>query len=204
MRRFRVTSLYIRQNPWNVQYHEPGCNLWTLGDSDVSGKILPLQQTYGWPLNNTRFKGADLCTVENQSITYGQLSTSEIPLLWWFSIWQSYSTIVFTIEKYPHVSGPMEFKPMLFKGPLLNSGARCWQGGRLCLCTGRGIWEISLYLALNYAVNLKIFKNNYHNKEVLRRFVVLRQSHPTDGACYLLSQPAHTHTHTHTQLSAVS
>lgn len=87
---------------------------------------------------------------------------------------------------------------MLFKGQLLNSGARCWQGGRLCLCTGRGMWEISLYLALSYAVNLKIFKNNYHNKEVLRRFVVLRQSHPTDGACYLLPQPTHTHIHIHT------
>ena len=45
-----------------------------LVDSDVSGKVLPLQQIYRWPLNNTRFKGADLCTVENQNIAYGQLS----------------------------------------------------------------------------------------------------------------------------------
>ena len=80
------------------------------------------------------------------------------------------------------------------------------------MCRGGSIWQISApssQLCCESKIALKIFLNNYHNKEVLRRF---RGACPgaqaiTPHRWSLLPAPlTHppTHTHTHTELSAVS
>lgn len=81
---------------------------------------------YSGPLSNTRVGGWPQCSVK-----------SAYNLQWAICIHSSTSvdstnhgscsSVLFPVEKYSHVSGPTQFKPMLFKGQLY-SGIPSWPG----------------------------------------------------------------------------
>ena len=63
---------------------------------------------------------------------------------------RSFSTVVFTIEKSPRISGPIEFSPMLFKGQLYCIKRSI--NGR-----DRELWEIWAYNTSTYFWTLKFY-----------------------------------------------
>lgn len=70
-------------------------------------------------------KGANLLYSWNLSIIYTWLFIPVVPPYLWFCIcefnWKVCSTMVYTVEKYPCVSGLTHFKSVLLKGPPHNS-----------------------------------------------------------------------------------
>ena len=110
-----------------------------------------------------------ICTVECLSITDGRHPIHAVPSHPWFHICrfnqlQWCSIVVFTIEKNPHISGPMQFKSMLFKGQLYCMTPFIWRSGKgktegeICGFWGfgvrkedwveRGTWKLRLFLFL--------------------------------------------------------
>ena len=73
---------------------------------------MTLEQHGGW--------GTDTHTVENLPVTYSQpfVSIHSSSASTDSANHGSRSTVVFTIEKNPHISGPVQSKPVLFKGQL--------------------------------------------------------------------------------------
>ena len=71
-----------------------------------------LNKLYSWPLNNSDFRGAiGPLAIENLNIHYSWPSASLDS-----TNHELYSTaVVFTTEKSSCISGPMQFKPILFK-----------------------------------------------------------------------------------------
>ena len=59
--------------------------------------------------------GPTLHAVQNSHIMWSQPFLYEVPLHPWINQRGSWSTIVLTIEKSPHVSGSTQFKPMLYQ-----------------------------------------------------------------------------------------
>lgn len=84
------------------------------------------QKKYSWPLNNVGVRDTNPPTVQKLRITYSQSSVYAVPPhpqfhLLGFNHHRSCTTVVFTTEDTPHVSGPAQFKPALFKGqPNIN------------------------------------------------------------------------------------
>ena len=82
-------------------------------------KVTGFPREYSWLLNNVGVRGADPPpTVENLHITLkwalcicGSASMDSTNL-------RSCSSVVFTTEKNPHISGPTQFKSVLVKGQL--------------------------------------------------------------------------------------
>ena len=73
-----------------------------------------------WPLNSTGIGVSTLPAIENQSTSYSQPSVPQLPPYSGFCIHTFNQPQCHRIYcwKYTHCSGPVQFKPVLFKGQL--------------------------------------------------------------------------------------